>query len=160
MNNNINQITLKAQELTAIKDFTSPLKIFSVKCTIFENLKIMQNALPPQLLMTKLLRIYYFILQNEIYITVNQENLRLIKHELQMVQFLMPYFSNNTEEIDLNLFPTLVEYYLCLENINLKRIDFLNTNTNPGRSAIVNYFLYDIKDLEEHQKTLEKKLNL
>ncbi len=96
-------------------------------------LKTMKKETSKQVFLNQICRWYYYLLNNPVYLTLNKENINMLKYELTEFKFVYEEFIK--EENDENLIVLLQ----ILHNIflyDLERIQYLKTNKNVGRTMI------------------------
>ena len=110
------------------------------------------------ILLSQVLKIYHFLINNKVYQEVNKESLKICFEILKSISFLEKFCPNveniNDEEL-LLLFLQLLE---CLDKMDEIRIDYLEENGNIGRTIPSSYHLNQIDVVLKNQKELQTQL--
>lgn len=109
-------------------------------------------------LLSQLLRIYHWIINNKVYQEVNKENIKICLEELKIISLFKTYFPP-LEEIEnekiLFLYLKLLE---CLNEIDEIRVDYLEENGNIGRTIASSYHLVQIDELLLQKENIKMQL--
>ena len=132
------------------------LKIFILKNELEKMLKIFLKESKIELFNSYLTQVYYFILLNQVYSTINKNSIILLKKEIEYLKFIIKAFSKvNIEEI--------YQLIIMFENlilIDLKRIQYIHDNANSERTIINDLSLQNIDNLLLTNDELQKNLSM
>ena len=102
-------------------------------------------------------QIYYFLIQNKVYLEVNNQNIRLSFIELKIIEFLKKCFPTIKENQSKEDFYLLLKILQCLNNLENTRQDYETENGNLGRSIASTYHLEQIDNiLKEQNKWIDQ----
>ncbi len=147
------------QDALAILEKNDDYEIELLKQETKKLIKNLRKEKYKQLFLNSILRFYYLILNNDIYLTLNKVNIKMLKYEL--ANFLFIY--RNIKEKDLiNDTNFLAQIFQILNNLFLYdncRIQYILNNYNPGRIAIYNYEIVKSESIESANEELKRELS-
>lgn len=117
-----------------------------------------QKQMIKNLFFSYISHIYYLIINNPVYLEVNNENIKITLEELKILSFLKKFFPN-LQNIENN--QLLYLYIQILENLNqidIIRNSYLEENTNIGRKIASRYHLQNVKCQLEKQAELKEQV--
>lgn len=102
-------------------------------------------------------QIYYLLIQNKVYLEVNNQNIRLSFIELKIIEFLKKCFPTIKENQSKEEIYLLLKILQCLNNLENTRQDYENENGNSGRTIASSYHLEQIDNiLKEQNKWIDQ----
>jgi hypothetical protein len=101
-----------------------------------------------------LLKLYYLIVNNQVYTTINNQSLKILKQETQVLSFLNKCFKNTNNDLK-----TLLDLTYLISDIDDIRTSYIKENSNMGREKASTYQLDLINEKTIEAQKLQKSLN-
>lgn len=128
------------------------------KMLIEEQLPILQVQLERKIqlecLRSKLFHLYYRLLNNKIYLKINQKSIETLKVEQKIILEIkrdIPLIKKK------DILYLVLQKMECLSKIDEVRLDYIHTNANTGRIVTTNFQLSKIQEYIEQEEQLEKE---
>lgn len=108
-----------------------------------------------ELLRSIFYHLYYLILNNKVFIEINQKNIEILRKERKIMEEIHKEISDIENDSVLYLLLQKIDY---LNQIDELRLDYVHTNSNIGRTATTSFQLSQIQKYIEQEENLKRKV--